>query len=439
MKIIFCKGQFLGPISGADETLVTYACQLQRLGYAVSVLLMYPHSPDDQYYVRLREAGVPVRTVASGSVSRTFRVGRRLSRGLLRTLPASQHFVRERAQRIATSVASRYFERCLHLLQQSGADIIHVMTPDPSAMVMIRAAHAAGIPVIYQELGKPFHPPKFEAYYEQFTAVLPLCAAVTALSPRLAQECREKLPGAKKLSVLPITTEDLRNGQSMRRDSSAELTFGFAARIERLKGPLVLLEAFAAASSYCKGLRLKIAGSGSMKKEVTARARVRGVASRCEFVGVYTDALNRKSFMEHLDFFVLPSLTEGTPNSIIEAMSHRLPIIASAVGGIPDVVTPDVGILVPPNDPPALAQAILKLAEDAKLRERMGRAARRRYELLFSPTVVMPALLETYRRVTAVAPPRATLPVGRDPHPWEGPDQSISLDALAHGDFHARR
>ncbi len=61
MKIILCKGQFPGPISGADEILVNYATQLQRHGFSVSVLLLYPHLPQDHYYLRLQEAGVSVR------------------------------------------------------------------------------------------------------------------------------------------------------------------------------------------------------------------------------------------------------------------------------------------------------------------------------------------------------------------------------------------
>ena len=104
--------------------------------------------------------------------------------------------------------------------------------------------------------------------------------------------------------------------------------------------------------------------------------------------------------MHGIDVFVLPSLTEGTPNAIIEAMSHGKPIIATAVGGIPDVVSEEVGILVPPNDVKALASAMSLLAGDADLRQRMGIAARRKYEQLFTPPVVVPMLLDLYERVT---------------------------------------
>ena len=103
--------------------------------------------------------------------------------------------------------------------------------------------------------------------------------------------------------------------------------------------------------------------------------------------------------MEGIDVFVLPSLTEGTPNAIIEAMAHAKPIIATAVGGIPDVVSEKVGILVPPNDVKALGAAMSRLAGDAALRQTMGLAAREQYEQLFTPRVVLPLLTDFYERL----------------------------------------
>ena len=183
---------------------------------------------------------------------------------------------------------------------------------------------------------------------------------------------------------------------------------------------MVLLEAFAAASRTHKGLRLIVAGAGQMKQQLIARARLLGVASRCEFTGVYTSSDGRQSFMRRLDIFALPSLTEGTPNSIIEAMSLGLPIVATNVGGIPDVVDSDAGILVSPEDSASLSQAIIRLAEDVELRQRMGRAARDRYEKLFSPEAVLPVLLKTYRRIAGKELSDSSLPSNElGLHPWE--------------------
>jgi glycosyltransferase involved in cell wall biosynthesis len=420
MKIVISKGQFLGPISGADEILVNYATMLHKFGHDVSVLLIYPCSSGDQYYRRLREAGVSIYTVAPSSVGTLLNGGRRLARELLNAVPRSQSFVRRNAQRVAANLASRYQNQCRDFLKQFSADVVHVLSPDPGAMIAISAAHAAGIPVIYQEVGIPYHPPNFEFFYKQFTAVLPLCAEVTTLSPRLAQVCRETLPFSNNLSVLPITVEDLRNGHASPRAEQTDITIGFAGRIEHLKGPLVLLKAFAAASRACPRLKLIIAGSGTLEQQFIALSHQFGVASRCEFVSVYKTPDERQSFMEQLDIFALPSLTEGTPNSIIEAMSQGLPIVASDVGGIPDLVASDAGILVPPKDSDALSRALVRLAQDPELRRRMGNAARDRYEKLFSPEAVLPVLLKTYRRVSGKEVSGSSLdPKNLALHPWE--------------------
>jgi glycosyltransferase involved in cell wall biosynthesis len=103
--------------------------------------------------------------------------------------------------------------------------------------------------------------------------------------------------------------------------------------------------------------------------------------------------------MNSLDVFVLPSLAEGTPNGIIEAMAHGIPVIATNVGGIPDIIDADSGILIPPGDAAALADAMATLANDPKRRNEMGAAARERHQKLFAPTVVVPLLLNVYQRV----------------------------------------
>jgi glycosyltransferase involved in cell wall biosynthesis len=123
--------------------------------------------------------------------------------------------------------------------------------------------------------------------------------------------------------------------------------------------------------------------------------------------------------MNSLDVFVLPSFAEGTPNGVIEAMAHGIPVIASNVGGIPDIIDADSGILVPPGDAAALADAMAVLANDPKRRNEMGAAARERHQKLFAPTAVVPLLLNVYHRVTGNG--HAGNDVRRDKnhlHPW---------------------
>jgi len=399
MKIILCKSQLDGPISGADETLVTYAAQLQKAGQSVSVLLMYLHAEEDQYYQRLLECGVPVYWIASNLAQTSLGAGRRLASRMFYSFPGSKQFIRRKTQPLLTAMATRYYRQCRDFLGQHNPDLLHVMTPNAGALVMIRAGHDAGIPVIYQELGIPYHPPGFE-YYREFTSILPLCAEIVALSPKLVEHCREKLPDSRALSILPIMSDEFVNGRRPYQPAPDRITFGFAARMEEVKGPMILMEAFAVAHAQDENISLNIAGDGSQRQKIAARAKALDVASRYRYHGVYTHPEECRAFMESLDVFVMPSFTEGTPNSIVEAMACGKPIIASDVGGIPDMIGRESGILVPPGDTRALAEAMLCLAKDKGLRRTMGQAARERYQQLFSPSAVVPLMLETYQRVT---------------------------------------
>ncbi len=418
MRIVLCKGQVLGPISGADETLVTYAVQLQKAGHSVSVLLMYRSARSDPYAQRLSDTGVPVSWIASKFAHGPLDTARKIGRKLLGTFPSSKQIIRNGAQRVVTGMAGRNYEQCRDYLKQQNADLMHIITPDPSAMVMIRAGHGAGVPVIYQELGLPYHPPDFASYYRDFTTVLPLCSEVAALSPKLLEYCRETLPTPNRFSVLPIMSEEITNGNRAPQQTNGHVKFGFAARLEEVKGPIVLTEAFAVTRDHVPGVRLKLAGEGSEKKQVAALARSLGFADHYDYHGIYNRPEERTSFMHDLDVFVMPSFTEGTPNSIVEAMANGKPIIASAVGGIPDMIDHNSGILVPPGDPRALAKAMIVLAKNPELRRQMGEAALRRYRVLFSPDAVLPLMLETYARVARGARRRESVEVNPGSHPW---------------------
>jgi glycosyltransferase involved in cell wall biosynthesis len=275
---------------------------------------------------------------------------------------------------------------------------MHVLTPDPGAVMLIQAAHEANIPVVYQEVGIPFHPPGFEEVYQRFVSVLPLCAEVAVLSPSLAQEFQRVLTPSSPIRVLPLISFD-HNGMARIRPTSEVVTFGFAARLEHLKGPMRLLDAFRIAHQTYANIELRIAGEGSQRQEFVDSSRRLGLQQKCQLTGVYRTLEERSDFMSSVEVFVLPSLTEGTPNVIIEAMAHGKPIIANAVGGVPDLVTEDVGILVPPDDNYALAAAMTRMAADVQMRQRMGVAARLKYEQLFTPEAVLPVLVDFYEQV----------------------------------------
>jgi glycosyltransferase involved in cell wall biosynthesis len=106
------------------------------------------------------------------------------------------------------------------------------------------------------------------------------------------------------------------------------------------------------------------------------------------------EALGRASLL------VLPSLEDNCPMAILEAMAAGLPVAASAIGGIPDLVEPSVtGLLFDPHDPKAIAEAVRRVLADGEMREKMGRAGRNAAEARFRPKVVAARHLEIYREV----------------------------------------
>jgi glycosyltransferase involved in cell wall biosynthesis len=407
MKIALCKSHFFGPVSGADEALVTYAVSLHRAGHDVAVVLLFKPTDNDQFFQRLRNAGVTVLHVIDRSIVFTIMRGLRnmLSSFLLLLLliPRSETRLRKIWQILIDLISRAHYGNCRDYFAQSHHDVLHVFTPDSGAALMIRAGREAGIPVLYHELGTPNHLKALSGYYRRLERVLPLCSEVAALSPLLAKQWSERFGFLSSVSVLPLISEDSENlllPTFLIPRSKSETVFGFAARIEEGKGPFLLIDALLKLQPRNLEIRIRFAGTGPALQQIKALVRQHGLDERCEFVGAYSGNVGRSAFMRTLDVFGLPSYAEGTSKSIIEAMAHGLPIITTAVGGSPDLITRDVGILVEPNNSEALAEAMHALT-DPTVGKQMGKAARKRYEELFAPTAVLPMLVDTYSRLAS--------------------------------------
>jgi glycosyltransferase involved in cell wall biosynthesis len=388
MKIFLCKGSFYGPVSGADQQIVTYAVHLRSVGLKPVVIITVPYSRTDAYYTRLQRAGVPVVCLGRNPLYLALLALRRIALLLpgLKMLSALHDW-----EKLLHWTAVVYFKI-------ASPDVVHSIG---DGGLFIGAAGTAKIPVIYQELGVPWMEPLSEhgVFYNKVAQSLPFCSEIVALSPNIAKVCREKFPFRGTVSVLPLIVEDTGHDREARPKVTDKVVFGFAARFEWRKGPTLMVEAFAEMLRRFPNAALEMAGQGEEEAKVGERARELGIDSSCRFPGPYTTQEAKRDFMNRLDVFVLSSYAEGTPNSIIEAMSHGLPVVATAVGGVPDVVTPEVGIVIPPGDAKALAAAMELLASDSELRARMGTSARLRYEQLFSPQAVTPLLVQTYRRL----------------------------------------
>ena len=212
--------------------------------------------------------------------------------------------------------------------------------------------------------------------------MLPLCSAIAGLSPGHARLCQSSYGLPDPCLVLPTPFEGPPAGEAPPQRPDA-VTFGFAGRLEGLKGPQILLDAFAQVVKRFPGVRLRLAGNGPEQEQLEAQARRLGISSRCDFAGAYTTASGKRDFLCGVDVLVHPSFAEGVPNSIIEAMAYARPVVASAVGGVPDMVTPENGLLVPPGDPYALAEAMISpgLGHPAARADGPSRAAALRVSL----------------------------------------------------------
>src|SRR5215216_3525119 len=420
MKIALCKSHFFGPVSGADEIMVSYAISLHNAGHDVDVVLLYKPTENDRFNRRLRQAGVPIVIVINRSIA--FTILRSL-RGLLSSfllffllVPRTERSLRKIWQVLIDLISRVHYKNCRAYFAQSHYDVMHVFTPDTGATLLIRAGKEAGIPVLYHEMGTPHYLPPLDPHYKRLEKVLPLCSEVAALSPTLAQQWSERFPFLPAISVLPLLTDDAYVLKMPAKLSTNDTIFGFAARIEIGKGPFVLADALAQLRQSRDDVLVRLAGTGPAVQDVKARVRELRLNGSWEFVGSYDGAVGCSAFMRTLNVFVLPSFAEGTSKSVIEAMAHGLPIITTSVGGSPDLLTPDTGILIPPGDSAALADAMHCLASDPALRKRMGQAARDRYLQLFAPEAVLSMLVTTYSRVAGSNGHNVTS--GNGHHPW---------------------
>ena len=167
-----------------------------------------------------------------------------------------------------------------------------------------------------------------------------------------------------------MTRDAVRDAVGIPRDAVAA---GIIARLTEQKAHRVLFEALAQHQAL-ESVHLLVVGDGGLRDELTQRAKTLGIHHRVHFAGARRDLGN---ILGAIDFFTMPSLWEGLPLSLVLAMGAGLPVIATRVAGIPEVVQHDVsGLLVEPGDSVGLAQAMARLVANADLRRSLGERAR---------------------------------------------------------------
>ena len=197
--------------------------------------------------------------------------------------------------------------------------------------------------------------------------------------------------GIRLPATVPLRDASLRAELLRGRPDFLVLT---PARLHEQKGHAFLL----AAACLVPDVTFVLAGDGPLRGELERRARELGVAGRCVFLGQRDDV---PALLAAADLFLLPSLYEGLPVSVLEAMAAGCPIVATAIGGTDEAVSDgETGLLVPPGDPAALAAAIRRLRADPGLASRLARAGRERVGREFSSAATAERVMRVYDQVT---------------------------------------
>jgi glycosyltransferase involved in cell wall biosynthesis len=279
--------------------------------------------------------------------------------------------------------------RLFWLLRRWRPQIVHFYLPGPY-LVGAPLAIAAGVPIkimsrrslsCYRQR-RPFLSRIEPALHRHMDAVIGNSRAVVSEleSEGIASDKIRLIYNGIEASVLPDRVEARR-----RLDLDPGTLVGVVvANLISYKGHTDLIEALGQISERLPaGWRVLCAGRDQgFQSKLERLAAERGVKTNVRFLGEYTDV---PALLAGADFSVLSSWEEGFSNVILESMSARLPMIVTDVGGNPEaVVDGETGLVVPSHDPSVLGQAILRLACDAGLRDRLGGAGQKRAEQEFS-------------------------------------------------------
>ncbi len=185
----------------------------------------------------------------------------------------------------------------------------------------------------------------------------------------------------------------IRKGLGIGKDT---VLIGTAGSLKSVKGHTFLLKAAVEVLRSCrKGVKFIITGDGELREDLESEARALGIGDKVLFTGYRSDV---EDILQCLDIFVLPSLREGLPMVLLEAMASSKPVVATRVGAVPEVVEgAGCGLLVEPGDAAALAAALSALAKDRKKMRLMGKRGYEKVSEDYSSVKMAERYLSVYR------------------------------------------
>jgi glycosyltransferase involved in cell wall biosynthesis len=272
----------------------------------------------------------------------------------------------------SSNVDVRWVCRLRHFLREVSPDILHVHNPYAAAILRV-AGLGVRIPMVYTEhnVWRAYHP--LSRWGNALT--FPLARHSIAVSDAVQSSIAGGRLGRMTLKRLTL----IRNGvdfEAVVREADRETLelplpcLGTVANLRPEKGIDVLLAAFRLLRPRFPRHHCVVVGGGPLESQIRTQALA---SSGVLVTGVRHDA---RALMKRFDVFVLPSRAEGLPLALLEAMALGRPVVATAVGGIPEVVeSGENGMLIPPDRPGEMADAIIRLLADPTFAARMGNAA----------------------------------------------------------------
>jgi glycosyltransferase involved in cell wall biosynthesis len=279
----------------------------------------------------------------------------------------------------------RLVPRIWRLVQRQRARVVqtHHLTPLIYAALAARLAGARIVHVEHEQF--TLQRPKALGRLRRLTRLCDHVVAAGAGVGRFLTECGGLDPG--RLTVIENGVDVAAYSPAPRVPRAAwgigdDRVVGHVARLEHEKDQDTLLRAFRVVVDRCARARLMIIGTGTLRAPLEEQAGALGIADRVTFLGARADV---RDFLPHADVFALSSTSEGLPLTVLEAMACARPVVATAVGEVPRAVVPGVtGVLVPPKEPAALADALLGVLCDPARARAMGRAGREKVQAEFS-------------------------------------------------------
>ncbi len=301
------------------------------------------------------------------------------------------------------------------LLRETAADVL-ICHGYKAGIIGLLAARSAGVAVIAVSRGWTAESPRVRLYEWLDRRVLRRMDHVVCVSHGQAEKVLRAGVPVDRVSVIHnavrcerfVTTSTSRRTQIENYfPSSPRLIVGAAGRLSPEKGFEILVQAAVEVRAQCPDVGFVLFGDGPLRSLLQDQVARCGLQDWFVMPG-FRDDLDE--LLPSLDLFCSSSYSEGLPNVILEAHAAGVPVVATAVGGTPEVLDEGAtGFLVPSGSPSALAAPIVRLASDASLRERMGTATRDRVREQFSFSAQATNYRQLFDTLCSVPSPEATL------------------------------